>query len=163
MLKKITLPLLFLLLCLAPALAEERYVPDAFSFSGGTGRVSITCPEVRVDGEEARAVIVFSSPRYVCVRAEGIEYPTVCDEHTSEAVIPVPLNRAFEIRATTTAMSVPHEIAYTLYIRVEALAEDGLPGLKWESELPLFYAEGFRVDRYENGYSLISIRADRTE
>ena len=158
MLKKIALLLFFLLLCCGFAQAEEGFAPDGFSFSGGTGRVTLSCPELYMDGEQAWAAVVFSSPRYTYVKTEGTEYPTVCDEHTSRAVIPVPLNRSFEIQAQTTAMSTPHEITYTLYIRVDALAEDGLPGMKWEAALPLQYAEGFQVDYYEGGYALIRIR-----
>ena len=136
----------------------ETIAPDGFSFSGGTGRVTLSCPEVYLDGEQAQALIVFSSPRYTYVKADGTEYPTICDEETSRAVIPVPLNRSFEIQAQTTAMSEPHEITYTLYIRMDALSEDGLPGLKWESTMPLRYAEGFQVDYFQGGYALIRIR-----
>ena len=76
--------------------------PAFFSFSGGTGKVTITCPEVTIksqtsnqissqtstqingqisDGEKdknrdkiAEAVLVFSSPHYEWVKSDGIEY-----------------------------------------------------------------------------------------
>lgn len=162
MMKRFFLPLFILLFCFGLAPAEEmnaeNCAPDAFSYSGGTGRVAISCPEVRISGDQAQAVLVFSSPRYVYVRAGGIEYLTVTDKHTSTVIIPAALNRAFDIQAMTTAMSVPHEITYTLYIRVDALSENVLPELKWQASLPLRYAEGFSVDYYESGYSLISIQ-----
>ena len=155
--KRMMLLLLVLLLCAGFAAAEESFAPDDFSFSGGTGRVVISCPEIRISGKETTAELVFDSPRYTCVRIGDTEYPTLCGEHTSRVWVPVVLNRAFEIRAVTTAMSVPHEIAYTLFIRVDALAGDALPGLKWQSSLPLRYAEGFHVDFYEGGYALLTI------
>lgn len=156
--KKACLLLFLLLFCSHLAAAEERFAPDAFTFGGGTGRITISCPEVILDGDQVQAVLIFDSPRYVYVKSDGIEYQTECDEHTSKAVIPVSLNRTLEIQAMTTAMSVPHEINYTLYIRVDALAEGSLPGFAWQSSLPLRYAEGFQVDYYEGGYALISIR-----
>lgn len=158
MLKRILLPLLILFLCVSASTAEELHVPDAFTFSGGTGRVTISCPEVRTSAEGNFATIVFSSPHYEYVKVNGETYPTVCDEQTSTAVIPVPVNRSFEILASTTAMSKPHEIRYTLYIRVNALADELIPGLEWESDLQLQYAEGFTISHFQGGYALISIR-----
>ena len=160
MLKRILLPLLILFLCVSLSAAEELYVPDAFTFTGGTGRVTISCPEVRAAADGTYATIVFSSPHYEYVKADGETYPTVCDEQTSTAVIPAPVNRSFEILASTTAMSRPHEIRYTLYIRVGALADQPVPGLEWEGDLPLRYAEGFTVSRFRGGYRLISIREE---
>ena len=158
-LKKFLVPLLLILLfCLSAAVAEELYVPDEFTFAGGTGRVTISCPEIRITPDTALATVVFSSPHYEYVKVDGETYSTVCDEHTSTAVIPAPVNRSFEILASTTAMSRPHEIRYTLYIRVNALAEQPVPGLQWESDLPLQYAEGFTVSRFQGGYALIDIR-----
>ena len=158
MLKKILIPLLILLICVSAASAGELYTPDDFTFTGGTGRVTITCPEIRVSGEEILATVVFSSPHYEYVKVGDETYPTVCDDSTSTAVIPAPVNRSFDILACTTAMSTPHEISYTLYIRVNALADQVVPGLEWESDLPLQYAEGFTVSRFRGGYSLIDVR-----
>ncbi len=157
-LKKLLIPLLVLLFCLPAAFAEELYIPDEFTFAGGTGRVTISCPEIRVGPEQTLATVVFSSPHYEYVKVDGETYPTVCDDHTSTAVIPAPVNRSFEILASTTAMSRPHEILYTLYIRVNALAEQPVPGLQWESDLQLQYAEGFTVSRFLGGYALIDVR-----
>lgn len=156
--KKLLFFALLLLAFAASALGEEAFAPDAFTFSGGTGRVTITCPRVRLEGEQAWATLVFSSPRYPRLRVNGREYATVCDERTSAVEVPAPLNRAFDIQATTTAMSVPHEITYTLYIRVDALDAGGVPGLVWQSALTPRYAQGFTVDRYAGGYQLIDVK-----
>ena len=158
MLKKTLIPLLILLLCVSVSMAEDLYAPDAFTFTGGTGRVTISCPEVRISAEGSLATIVFSSPHYEYVKVNDNAYSTVCDEHTSTVVIPAPVNRSFEIVASTTAMSKPHEIRYVLYIRINQLAEQLIPGLAWESDLHLQYAEGFTVSRFQDGYVLISVR-----
>ncbi len=141
---------------------ENGAVPGDYTFtwSGGSGRVDITCPGIRVTPEGTTAVLVFSSPHYEYVKVDGETYPTTCDDSSSTAEIPAQLNRAFEILACTTAMSTPHEICYTLYIRTKDAGEDGIPGLAWESDLPLQYAEGFSVSFYQDGYTLITVREE---
>lgn len=158
MLKKIFPILLLCLLFAACVRAEERFAPDGFTFAGGTGRVTITCPEVTVTDDGVTAVLVFSSPNYVSVRVGETEYPTSHEGNTSVAVIPAQLNRSFEIGAVTTAMSVPHEIIYTLYIRLDDADREDPAGLKWQSALTPVYAEGFAVDYYEGGYALITVK-----
>ena len=117
MLKRCVFLALFLaLMVFVCAQAEEIYVPDSFSFSGGTGRVTITCSGVWSEDGQTLAEIAFSSPNYAYVKVDGVEYPTVTDEKTSTAVIPVKVNQATQILAMTTAMSQPHEIEYTLRV-----------------------------------------------
>ncbi|MBQ7486063.1 MAG: ABC transporter substrate-binding protein [Clostridia bacterium] len=161
MLKKACILLFILCLSWSVVRADMTLVPDGFSFSGGSGRITITCDEVIVTDRDAVAKIVFSSPNYAYVRVDDTEYPTTTDEHTSWAQIPVQINHAFDIQAMTTAMSTPHEITYSIYIRVDSLAESAVPGLKWVSALLLQYAECFAVDYYEGGYALLHIRDDR--
>ena len=148
------------LLCasaLGEAMPDGAYEPDEFTFSGGTGRVQITCPQVTVTDGAVTATIVFSSPNYTQVTVDGVTYEGAHTEDTSSFQVPAPLNRAFEIAAVTTAMSRPHEITYTLFIRLDAAGEGGLPGLRSESSLALDYARCFSVDYYAGGYQLISV------
>lgn len=116
--------------------------PVYFSFSGGTGKVTITCPEVtinsqtgsRVSGAEkeknTEAVLVFSSPHYEWVKSDGIEYlPDNTEEsnrETSIFTIPVLLDEEMKISALTTAMSEPHEIEYTIFISLNEETQDSL-------------------------------------
>ena len=59
------------------ALADGVYTPDKFSWSGGTGKVSISCTKITVTGGQAYATIVFSSGSYGYVKANGnTYYPT---------------------------------------------------------------------------------------
>lgn len=146
-------------------LAEEAdrqgIAPETFTFSGGTGKVTLTCPEVFLlpdGGAEAR--IVFSSPKYPKVKAGDEWFDCVCDESTSSAVIPVRLGEPFTVAGLTLAMSQPHEVEYTLFIGMGG--EDGahapLAGLRWTGSMPLLYAEAFAVEYYEGGYALLDVK-----
>ena len=91
------------------SLADGTYVPDDFSFTGGTGRVSIRCDEVRVTDGHAEARIVFSSTNYSYVKAGGDIYYADHSGEESSFVIPVKLNADTPIIGQTTAMSTPHD------------------------------------------------------
>lgn len=155
----------------AMGLAEEA--PDGFAFSGGSGKVTITCPAIWTEGDATWGRLVFSSPSYTRLISEEIEYAADHEGDTSVFVLPVRVNEDMAVVATTTAMSTPHDIAYTIRISVgeaaaeaEAFVEDEavdkadkipLAGLEWVRRMPLRYAEGFSVDYYEGGYTLIDI------
>ena len=53
---------------------DGTYVPAVFTAQGGTGKVTITCPEVVIKDKEAQALIVFSSPHYEWVEVNGTRY-----------------------------------------------------------------------------------------
>ena len=142
----------------AAALADGEYAPDAFSFSGGTGKVTIECSTVHIRDGVATAVIAFSSPNYTWVKVDGVEYDGLANEFSSQFEIPVRLNADTAITAQTVAMSEPHEVAYTIRVELAAAGTpEALPGLVYESSMELRYATGFSVDYYEGGYALIDI------
>ena len=148
----------------APAapLSGAVYTPDEFTVTGGTGRVTITCPQVEIVDGQAIATIVFSSSKYTSVRIGETVYESVCDDKSSTVQIPVKLNQSNTVFGTTTAMSAAHEVEYALFIRVDALASDAavpeIPGLTWERGMNILYAEGFTVDYYVGGYALIDVK-----
>lgn len=146
---------------LESAEAGEAGVPDSFSFTGGTGRVQITCQGIRT-GEDGQtyATIAFSSPNYSTVRVGDRQYDCTCDEESSTVEIPVNINQGTVIYGTTTAMSAAHEVEYTLYVEVSTSETDivRIPGLTWEYSMEPVYAEGFSVDYYAGGYALIDVR-----
>ena len=178
---RVLVMILTLVLALGAALAEGavpdgEYAPDGFTFSGGSGKVTITCPKITVAEGEVTATLVFSSPNYPRVLVDGAEYPAVHDGDTSVFEVPAPLNVDFTVVGTTTAMSKPHDVAYTLHIymgeaapepreveggTIEAAALEArdrdIPGLAWQGEVPLRYAREFAVDRYEGGYRLLTL------
>ena len=164
----------------ASGLPEGEYAPDGFTFSGGTGKVKITCPKLAVEGDTVTATLVFSSPNYPKVTVDGVEYAATHEDRTSIFVIPARVNADMTVVGTTTAMSTPHDVEYTIHIWVgetpsEAPEEEedaepaaraavalddrdrDLPGLTWQSEMPLKYAHEFAVDYYEGGYKLLTI------
>ena len=95
-------------------LPDGIYKPDKFTFSGGTGRVTITCDRVIVKDGKAYAVITINSANYTYFKANGQTYYTTHAGKTSTATIPVRLNTTNTIIGLTTAMSTPHEITYTI-------------------------------------------------
>ncbi len=171
----LTLAVAVALLCLG-ALAEgvaAETAPDGFTFSGGSGRVTISCPAIWESEGRTMARIVFSSPNYPTLQSEGVAYAATHEGKTSVFEIPVTLNQDMEVVGTTTAMSQPHDVTYTIRVSVgeaapsveAAQAEAPAPvtdkapveGLSWVRRMPLTYAEGFSVDYYEGDYVLIDI------
>ena len=140
-------------------IADGTYAPEEFVFSGGTGRVTITCPEVTVKDGLITAKIVFSSKNYTNVRMGEDNYAAEVTDEGSVFSVPVNLNRAFTVYATTVAMSAPHEIEYQIYI---GLGSDSPAGLKWVGSMKLRYARGFSVDYYRGGYAMISVGDSET-
>lgn len=151
------------------------YMPDQFSWSGGTGRVSISCSKITVKGGQAYATLVFSSDKYQYVKANGnVYYPSSKGGGTTTFVIPVELNKNNHIIGMTTAMSAAHEVSYIIFIylaeadgmkggsmagsneKLDDQAPDIL-GLTYESETSLTYAEYFKIYHYEDGISLLEI------
>lgn len=105
-------------------LKEGVYTPDSFSWSGGTGKVSITCSKVTVTGGQAYATITFSSPHYQYVKANGnVYYPSAKTGSSTSFVIPVELNKNNSVVGMTTAMSTAHEIKYTIFVYIAEAAK----------------------------------------
>ena len=102
---------------------NTTFVPGSFEWSGGSGRVEMTCSQVRMDGEQAYATIVIDSEHYSWLKVDGKEYPCAHESGTSYAEIPVILDETMEISGQTTAMSQPHEITYTICVGSEGTGE----------------------------------------
>lgn len=100
------------------------YTPDSFSWSGGTGKVRISCSKVTVTGGQAYATITFSSTHYQYVKANGnVYYPSSKTGSSTSFVIPVELNKNNTIVGMTTAMSAAHEIKYTIFVYIAEAAK----------------------------------------
>ncbi len=99
--------------------ADGEYTPDVFWFSGGSGRVQITCDSVTVTDGQALAELVFSSDKYGYVKVDGETFDPVVGDGTTTFTVPVALNQETPIIGMTTAMSQPHEIEYTVYVYLE--------------------------------------------
>ena len=96
--------------------ADGTYVPDNFSFSGGTGKTRITCPSIVIENGVVYGNILFSSKKYTKINLNDKDYPVLSNENGSLFKIPVILNQDMVIKATTVAMTEAHDIDYTIKI-----------------------------------------------
>ena len=168
----------------ATTLADGVYTPDKFSWSGGTGKVSISCTKITVTGGQAYATIVFSSGSYGYVKANGNTYYPTATGSTSTFVIPVELNKNNTIIGMTTKMSTAHEISYSIFIYLSAAAKaDGttvsgetnlsadtldekapeIMGLSYQSETKVEHAKCFKIYHYDQGITLLEIDQGKDE
>ena len=154
-------------------LKDGVYIPDQFSWSGGTGRVSISCDKITIKNGQAYATIVFSSGSYSYIKANGNIYYGTNTGSTSTFVIPVQLNKNNTIIGMTTAMSTAHEITYNIFIYLAAAGsgEQGealnnqkldqkapvIMGLTYEEEIEMEYTKYVKLYRYENDIMLLEI------
>ena len=154
-------------------LKDGVYIPDQFSWSGGTGRVSISCDKITIENGQAYATIVFSSGSYSYIKANGNIYYGTNTGSTSTFVIPVQLNKNNTIIGMTTAMSTAHEITYNIFIYLAAAGsgEQGealnnqkldqkapvIMGLTYEEEIEMEYTKYVKLYRYENDIMLLEI------
>ena len=165
-------------------LADGVYTPDSFSFSGGSGRISISCTKITVTGGKALATIVFNSSYYGYVKANGNKYFPTHSGNTSIFTIPVNLNANTTIIGMTTRMSAAHEITYTIYVGLNAAKNaDGkgttagnesgnkkldeqapdISGLTYQSETKLDYAKYFKLYHYDQDITLLEVDMTQAE
>ena len=91
--------------------------------TGGTGRTTVASPAglTVLDGH-AYARIEWSSSHYDYMLVGGKKYLPLYEEGYSTFEIPITVfNEPMEVIADTTAMSVPHEIAYELTFDMEGV------------------------------------------
>lgn len=163
-------------------LKDGVYTPDKFTWSGGTGKVSITCDKVTIKNGQALATIAFSSSAYQYVKANGKKYFPTHTGGKSIFVIPVELNKNNKIIGMTTKMSAAHEIEYSIMVYLAVADGDGsgaaagdgsgmnfgskdkldekapdIIGLKYKSETKLDYADYFKIYHYDDDITLLEI------
>ena len=163
-------------------LKDGVYTPDKFTWSGGTGKVNITCDKVTIKNGQALATIAFSSSAYQYVKANGKKYFPTHTGGKSIFVIPVELNKNNKIIGMTTKMSAAHEIEYSIMVYLAAADGDGsgaaagdgsgtnfgskdkldekapdIIGLKYKSETKLDYADYFKIYHYDDDITLLEI------
>ena len=98
----------------------------SIELGGGSGRASVTSPTALIVEEgQAEAVIEWSSGNYDYMRVDGEQYFPVNSTGNSVFRIPVEqLDVPIPVTADTTAMSVPHEIEYTLTFDSTSLVQE---------------------------------------
>ena len=98
----------------------------SIELGGGSGRASVTSPTALIVEEgQAEAIIEWSSGNYDYMRVDGEQYFPVNSTGNSVFRIPVEqLDVPIPVTADTTAMSVPHEIEYTLTFDSDSLVQE---------------------------------------
>lgn len=153
----------------AADLEDGSYTPDKFGFTGGTGRVELSCPEVVVRDGKAYTSLIFDSGSYSYVKIDGETYEGSNTEDTSAFEIPVRLNQNNTVVGCTTKMSSNHEITYSVFVYLEeaddgsSLGESGdeapkIAGLTFKDEKKAENAEHYRIFRYEEGITCIETK-----
>lgn len=139
------------------AVLEDGDYAVEITLSGGSNRASVASPaRLSVSGGKAVVFIEWSSPNYDYMLVDGVKYLPVNTEGNSVFEIPVAaFDEEVYITADTTAMSVPHEIEYTLIFHSDTLRKTG------ESSLALQYADRFSLEYYDGKCILISVADGR--
>jgi hypothetical protein len=105
-------------------LTDGTYLADV-TLTGGSGKATVESPaQLSVEGADVVLTLVWSSPNYDYMIVDGERYEPVNTEGNSVFEIPVTaFDTEFCVTADTTAMSVPHEIDYTLYLASDSIEE----------------------------------------
>lgn len=149
----------------AEAPEDGTYSID-ITFEGGSGKAEILSPvTITVTDGNAIATVQWSSPNYDYMKVGEEKYLPVNTEGNSVFEIPVLMfDTPMTVIGDTVAMSKPHEVEYTLTFHSDTMrkTEEEL-ALVHESSMNLLYAENFKVDYYEGGYTLLTITMDGTQ
>lgn len=96
-------------------LADGEYTAEV-TLEGGSGKASVQSPaKLTISGGKVTAEIIWSSNKYDYMVVAGEKIEPVSVEEFSVFEIPVTgFDYKMPVKADTTAMSTPHEIAYTL-------------------------------------------------
>ena len=152
----------FLTACHTPQsekLADGTYQADV-TLTGGSGRATVDSPAaLTVEGGKIYATIVWSSPYYDYMMVEDETYYNEA-EAGENSTFTIPLEKLpceISVIGDTTAMSVPHEIEYTLSF---TLKETDFSELTKTGQWDLSYATQYQVEQYGK-YDLITIADSR--
>ncbi|MGN1086556.1 MAG: hypothetical protein ACI4Q5_05950, partial [Porcipelethomonas sp.] len=106
---------------------DGTYLPDEFTFSGGTGRVQIKCPEVTIKDGKAAAKIVFTSSSYTALKVNGTSYTSIVDTEAKTSTfsnVAVDVNEDVTITGTTVGMGDPKDINYVIHIKLSSDSQE---------------------------------------
>ncbi len=107
-------------------LADGEYRVDV-ELGGGSGRAGVESPAtLHVENGQVTATIAFSSSNYDYMLVEDVRYDAEIVEDHSTFTIPVAcFDWKMPVVADTIAMSVPHEVSYTLLFDSASLVPAG--------------------------------------
>ncbi len=160
-------------------LVDGEYIlkDESFTWSGGTGKVHITCESITVEDGQSWANLTFDSSHYGYVKADQGVYYTTKSGKSASVRIPIRMNVNNHIYAMTDAMSAPHEIAYTIFAGMEDGTHSGMGirttageqyetldteapeivSLIFDKEVDLGDSSLLKAYQYQNGYTLVEV------
>lgn len=94
---------------------------------GGSGRAGVDSPaQLTVQDGQASVLLIWSSANYDYMKVDGIRYDADLVDGRSAFTIPVScFDWGIPVIADTVAMSVPHEVEYTLRFDSASLTREG--------------------------------------
>ena len=136
-------------------LADGEYSVEV-TLEGGTGRAKVDSPaKVKVEDGKAYATIVWSSTHYDYMLVDGKKYLNENEGGNSTFTFPIDgIPCKMNVVGDTTAMSVPHEIDYTLKFAFQKNVS--FKDLNCTGRMKLAYARQFQIEEYGN-YKMITI------
>lgn len=148
---------------------EDGMYTAEVALEGGSGRASVQSPAaIRVEDKKVHATIVWGSANYDYMKVgdEKIEWHGTEGNSTFE--IPVEgFDWKIPVIADTVAMSMSHEVSYTLTFDSSSLkkavgteavsSKEDFGEMTSDHSMELKYANQFSVDYYKNGCALITI------
>ena len=116
-------------------MSDGLYLIDV-TLAGGSGKASVESPaELEVFDGRAVVQLVWSSEHYDYMIVNGEKYLPVNKSGNSTFAIPVlAFDESFDIIADTTAMGTPHEISYTLTVKLDSVKERGASQLEADTK-----------------------------
>ena len=135
-------------------LADGVYTVEV-SLTGGSGKAMVESPALlTVQDGVCTAQIVWGSKNYDYMKVDGVQYLPTNTEGNSAFEIPVTVfDRPMAVIADTIAMSVPHEIAYSLLFEASSVQ----PVEAEPHPMDLHYAQQFAVETCADGSALLTI------
>lgn len=126
-------------------LKDGEYTAEV-TMEGGSGRATIDSPTaISVKDGEVTAEIKWSSSHYDYMLVNGEKFLPVNTEGNSTFEIPVAeFDEPMTVTADTTAMSVPHEIEYTLIFVSDTVTASG-SGMNGSVSIALWVAVAVAV------------------
>ena len=104
----------------AADLKDGEYKID-FDFSGGSGRGGVETATLITGGGQMQVKISMTSNKYTKCVVDGKTYENTIENDKSTFTFPAVLDKDMKIVATTTAMSQPHDIEYTIKLKSASL------------------------------------------
>lgn len=104
--------------------ADGSYTIDV-TLQGGSGKASVASPaKLAAKDGAATATLVWSSANYDYMIVDDVKYtPQIKDNHSVFEIPVTVFDADMPVKADTTAMSVPHEIDYTLHFDSSSMKE----------------------------------------